>query len=256
MTSFEGYSQEEFQSALRELIVSILKNPWLKPVKSRKAVLLGGQSGAGKSTIHLVYKDKFSRNVIIINGDEYHKLHPHFDEIQMKFGIDSPAHTAAWSSALTEALIDAFSMQGYNLIIEGTLRTSDVPLHTAQLLKQRNYDVSLAIMAVKPEISLVSCQIRYEQMRIAGTTARAVNPQYHARIVNEIADKLAALEQADCFTDLAIYNRTANCLLSVTCPTQEPVASKCLREVLFGPWTEEERHHLQQLEKKLSSFQT
>ena len=39
---------------------------------------------------------------------------------------------------MTEALIDSLSRIGYNLVIAGTLRTAEVPLKTAELLRQRN----------------------------------------------------------------------------------------------------------------------
>ena len=41
---------------------------------------------------------------------------------------------------MTEALIEYFSSLGYNLVIEGTLRTYQVPLATATLLRERGYD--------------------------------------------------------------------------------------------------------------------
>lgn len=88
-----------------------------------------------------------------------------------------------WGPCATCALVTSF---GYNLVIEGTLRTSQVSLATATLLRERGYDVSLALMAVKPEISLVSCQLRYEQMRLAGTTPRATDPVHHRKIVDQV----------------------------------------------------------------------
>ena len=60
---------------------------------------------------------------------------------------------------MVEELVDQLSRLKYNLVVEGTLRTADVPLGTARLLRERGYGVSLALMAVKPEISLLSCQL-------------------------------------------------------------------------------------------------
>ena len=137
--------------------------------RASNVILLGGQSGAGKTTLHNVFRNAMNGNVIVVNGDEYRSFHPRYKQICAQYGIDSPAHTAAWAGRMVEAIIDALSIMGYNLIIEGTLRTSEVPLKTARLLRDRGYSVSLALMAVKPEISLISCQLRYEQMRIAGT---------------------------------------------------------------------------------------
>ena len=176
MESIECYSDEELYEGIQEIVSSSVVGACLAPSDKPQAILLGGQSGAGKTTLHNVFRNAMNGNVIVVNGDEYRSFHPRYKQICAQYGIDSPAHTAAWAGRMVEAIIDALSIMGYNLIIEGTLRTSEVPLETARLLRDRGYSVSLALMAVKPEISLISCQLRYEQMRIAG---RSGAPPFH-----------------------------------------------------------------------------
>lgn len=65
-------------------------------------------------------------------------------------------------------------------------------------------------MAVKPEISLVSCQLRYEQMRLAGTMPRATDPVHHRKIVDQIVRNLAVLEDSGMFDQIHLYNRAAS----------------------------------------------
>ncbi len=247
-----SYSDEQFQSALSKTIKKLLGKHAAKPVTQPYAYLLGGQSGAGKSTLHKVLDGHFDGNVIVINSDEYRKSHPHFNEIQQQYGIDAPAHTAKWSGAMTEALIDGLSKQHYNLIIEGTLRTSAVPLKTAELLRSRGYNVSLAVIAVKPDISLVSCQIRYELMRLAGTTPRATDQAHHNGIVNDIVSNLSALEASGLFDFILLYDRASTKLF----PTDDDqrTASEALREVIFGSWTPEETEHLEDLQSQLEGL--
>ena len=45
---------------------------------------------------------------------------------------------------MVEYLVDELSKKGYHLLIEGTLRTTEVPRKTAQLLTTKGYQVSLA----------------------------------------------------------------------------------------------------------------
>lgn len=150
MTDLESYSDREFLAALKPLIGTLVIDKRLAPSDNPRAVLLGGQSGAGKTTLHDVFLALEESNAIVINGDDYRSVHPRFRQICAQYGIDSPAHTAAWAGRMVEAIVDALSIMGYNLIIEGTLRTSEVPLKTARLLRDRGYSVSLALMAVKP----------------------------------------------------------------------------------------------------------
>lgn len=249
-----AFSDHEFHSRLVvEIKVAIFPAP-ISPSPHPKAILLGGQSGAGKTTLHKMYQKHFGGNVIVINGDEYRSSHPRFEKLQKAFGDKSVDYTAPWAGRMTEALVDRLSRLGYNLIIEGTLRTAEVPMKTATLLRERGYDVSLALMAVRPEISLVSCQLRYEEMRIAGTIPRATDPAHHNKIIDQIVANLEVLERSDLFTGITLYTRSRERIF----PRDgfEGTASEALREKLFGPWTVEDRQHYHILERRLASLQT
>ena len=248
MTDLESYSDREFLAALKPLIGTLVIDKRLAPSDNPRAVLLGGQSGAGKTTLHDVFLALEESNAIVINGDDYRSVHPRFRQICAQYGIDSPAHTAAWAGRMVEAIVDALSIMGYNLIIEGTLRTSEVPLKTARLLRDRGYSVSLALMAVKPEISLISCQLRYEQMRIAGTEPRAVDPAHHLSIVKSIVGNLKVLEESGMFDDIGLYSRSEQRLFSSADDGGQ--ASEALERILFGAWTAEESAHYEYLKQR------
>lgn len=254
MKELSAYTTQELNAVAAALITSLTYPPAIAPATRPQAVLLGGQSGAGKTALHDVFKGRFANNVIVINGDEYRSFHPRFRQLKKLYGDDYVLHTAAWAGAMTEALIDRLSRFGYNLIVEGTLRTAEVPLKTAHLLKERGYQVSLALMAVKPEISLLSCQLRYEEMRIAGTTPRATDPAHHRKIVDQIVSNLRTLEDSGVFEDVYLYTRSQVCLFPRE--THQATASEVLAETLFGPWTTEERSHYQFLKDKLKRLRT
>lgn len=246
------FSDEEFREKLSAQLETLLLPSYLAPHETPQAVLLGGQSGAGKTNLHDVFYEAFDDDVIVINGDEYRRLHPRFVALQSAYGDKAVDYTAAWAGKMTEALVESLSAAGYNLVIEGTLRTSEVPLASATLLRERGYGVSLALMAVKPEISLVSCQLRYEQMRLAGTTPRAIDPAHHRKIVDQIVSNLAVLEESGMFDEVYLYNCSRECLYP-----QEGIdasASQVLEDVLFGNWAEEELTHYRALKTELDKL--
>lgn len=244
------YSEAEFRRRLAREIQKATFPAEVGPSDTPQAILLGGQSGAGKTTLHKVFRQKLGNNVIVINGDEFRSSHPRFARLQHAFGDKSVDYTAPWAGHMTEAVIERLSRIGYNLIIEGTLRTAEVPMETATLLRGRGYGVSLALMAVKPEISLVSCQIRYEEMRILGTTPRATDPAHHNKIIDQIVDNLAVLEESELFDGVFLYNRAQELLFP--CEGAGKSASDALRDILFGPWTAEEERHYRKLQAKLA----
>lgn len=241
----DDYTAEDFAACLDIYVYELASG--VCPEDKPSGYLLGGQSGAGKTLLHEFLKKKLNNNAIIINGDEYRSRHPHFREFNDRYGKDAVSHTAAWAGSMVEALIGRLSAAPFNLIIEGTLRMAEIPMDTARLLRSRGYDVSLALMAVKPEISLVSCRIRYEQMRRAGTTPRATDPAYHNKIVQDIVSNLAVLEDSGLFSAIYLYDRAERCLYpGVDGPSEADPrrASDVLQEKLFGEWTDQERGHL------------
>lgn len=254
LADYSDYSDDEFGEGLQTIISVLLSNKRCAPAERPCAVLLGGQSGAGKTTLHRLIQDSFSGDILVVNGDEYRSFHPSFKQIGEQYGVDAPSYTAAWAGQMVEAVVDALSVMGYNLIIEGTLRTSEVPLKTARLLRDRGYDVSLALMAVNPELSLVSCQLRYEQMRIAGTVPRAVDPRHHLLIVESIVSNLKVLEESGLFDTVSLYDRAERRLFFSE--DDGGLACDALERILFGAWSDEERLHLAYLERRLAELKT
>ena len=247
------YSSEEFEQAKANILSRLTLSPVVMPSNSPQAFLLGGQSGAGKTTLHGMIQERFGYNVIVVNGDGFRSYHPRYRQLDKEYGPESVNYTAKWAGAMTEAVVEALSMVGYNLAVEGTLRTAEVPTKTATLLKERGYRVFLAVMAVKPEISLVSCQIRYEQMRIAGTVPRATDPEHHNLIIRQIVSNMRVLEQSDLFEDIYLVNRAKEVLY----PKEglDGKASDALEQVLFGAWSREESIHYDHLKQQYEALQ-
>lgn len=244
------FTEEEFISEFGVAVKRLVLAPKLKPCERPQAVLLGGQSGAGKTKLHKIINSEFSGNIVVINGDEYRSSHPHYHDLDKAYGPEAVSHTAVWAGKMTESLISSLSKMSYNLIIEGTLRTAEVPIKTATLLRERGYDVSLALMAVKPEISLVSCQIRYELMRLEGTIPRATDPKHHNKIIEDIVSNLDCLENSGLFDEVRLFSRSEACLYASK--KDAGSASQALKDVLFGAWTQEEQIHYAFLQDQLA----
>ena len=151
---------------------------------------------------------------------------------------------------LLEAVVQNTEM-GKNTLEQIVPMTDDTQFK-AELLRQRGYGVSLALMAVKPEISLVSCQIRYEEMRVAGTMPRATDPAHRNKIIDQIVSNLGVLEASGMFDEIALYDRSQTRLFPREGAGDS--AEEALRTILFGPWTSEERRHYNELKAKLEQL--
>ncbi len=101
---------------------------YCKPVINPKGYVLGGQSGAGKFYLIEQVQKELNNNVLVINGDDFRKYHPNYRELQRERGKDSPKFTAAFAGEMTEAIFKKAVENKYNIVIEGTFRTSQTPL--------------------------------------------------------------------------------------------------------------------------------
>ncbi|MBQ8444254.1 MAG: zeta toxin family protein [Clostridia bacterium] len=204
-----------------------------------KAVILGGQSGAGKTILQEIFAQGI-QNIIIINGDEFRKYHPHYKELSAKYGKDSVKYTSEFSSQVTNRLIKLISDERYNILIEGTLRTSQVPLDTCKNLKKKGYYTILGIMAVKPEISFLSTIARYEMMLFSGDIPRATPKEHHDAIVKMLPCNLEENWLSRQFDNIFIFNRQKRILYNMNDSVFSSTPRDIISRVLNGEWTEQE----------------
>lgn len=244
----EAFSEAEFQKALQRTIRALTRGKTI--TGQPKAILLGGQSGAGKTTIHRIKQKEFQGNISIIDGDSYRSQHPNYLAPQEKYGKDSVDYTKEFAGKMVEYLVDELSTQGYHLLIEGTLRTTEIPRKTAQLLKSRGYQVSLALIATKPELSYLSTLIRYEELyAIDPTQARATPKEHHDGIVENLVDNLSELERAQVFDQIQIYQRDRTCIYDSE--TNKGSAAEVLQNCLFGKWSKVEEEMMRGGQERL-----
>lgn len=233
----EAYSSDDFDKALERTIDLLTFN---KNISSAPhAVILGGQSGAGKTTIHRVKMMESKGDYIVIDGDTYRAQHPHFRALQEKYGVDSVEYTKMFAGKMVEAVIEKLSSLKYNLIIEGTLRSAAVPINTATLLKSKGYTVDFCLIATKPELSYLTTQLRYLEMLVVNPLqARATPKEHHDGIVKSLVFNINELEQSGLFESIQVYKRN---LVQVYNSKQctKPVGT-IVENVLFGTWTQDE----------------
>jgi UDP-N-acetylglucosamine kinase len=196
------------------------------------AVLCGGQPGAGKTMIHDMFCKRIP-NVIVINGDNHRPLHPNFLALSDKYGDGSAKYTQEFSNAVTESLIDRFSADKYNLIIEGTLRNPSVSLGTCHMLKSRGYSVELSVMAVDRTASWRGTLERYAAMKELGMTPRATSKESHDEVADKLPGNVSMMYGTKMFDRITLYTREQECVYdSRKTPHLNP--SRLLEEIING----------------------
>lgn len=222
-------------------------------VKKPTAFLLGGQAGAGKTTLHTLIENEMNNNVITIDNDRYKKFHPNYSELEKKYGTKVTEIVKPFSDKITEKLINQLSTEGYNLTIEGTVRTTETPTKTAELLKAKGYITNLYVMAVPKTVSYLSTLERYEDMYKSDPgTARITPKKIHDTIVNGLPGNLDTLFKKNIFNDIRLYTRESQCIYSSQ-KTPKISPKKCIEDKLQEKLTDKQlKPNLERLVNKMT----
>lgn len=232
----EQFSEDDVSGVVQdELMMDIQR---YRQHNTPKAILLAGQPGAGKTELSAMMVSLLDNDAVFINADDFRRYHPNHRLLHDKFGPDAVQMTAAFSAAVTERLIHALSDLHVNLVIEGTGRTVDVPKSTAELLVSKGYTVELAVIAVRPVVSLTSTLLRFYQMNERGTLPRATTIAAHDGVVDALPDNLDALCSSPCISRLTIWDRELSRLFDSQSTALMP--SDVLTAYWQRPWTGEE----------------
>jgi len=214
------------------------------------AILLAGQPGAGKTELSTMLVSQLDGGAAFLNGDDYRRYHPNYRRLYSKYGSDSVQMTSAFSSAVTERLIESLSDHRLNLVIEGTGRTVDVPRTTSERLANKGYTVEMAVIAARPEVSLVSTLRRFYRMNSQGTIPRATALAAHDAVVDALPFNLDALLRLSSISRISIWDRELIQLFDSQFSTDSP--SDILLRYWHRPWTTDELLAIRQQVDELS----
>ncbi|MDR0579183.1 MAG: zeta toxin family protein [Campylobacteraceae bacterium] len=179
------------------------------PQTNKTAFVLGGQPGSGKSSSAEKIKQEFlDGNCIFISGDDFRKYHPKYKEINKQFHSQMHEYTSEFASKMTELSIRRAAERNYNIIIEGTFRTTKAPLYTLEQLKQNGYKTGAAIVACPKDLSWLSTIERYKRERQTGGDGRVVSKEAHDYVVSVLGDNAKAVyNQKSAYDLFVVYKR-------------------------------------------------
>ncbi len=180
----------------------------LKPAVHPKAFVLGGPPGAGKGGLTEFLKNtEFANNVLIINGDDYREFHPKFEQINNEFKEEGSKHTQIWAGQMVGALVEKSKKAGFNIIVEGTFRTSEAPIRTLETYKEQGFDVNVAIMLTDAVTAWKSTESRYKKALLAGEPARAVPKEHFETVIMNLSETIPEVFSRGIVNDFLVFNR-------------------------------------------------
>lgn len=177
------------------------------PVEHPQAVIIGGQTGAGKTGMIGYSRNQFvDGNVVIINSDDLKPFHPQSSEIARLYPELYTKVTDQESNTWTSDLFEDTMQAGYNLIFEGTMKNTRI-LGSIQRLKSLGYEVTVRGLSVCDLESMLSILERYNAQVATKGWGRLVVPEHHYQTYNGMPDTIQAIEDAKVADHLEILKR-------------------------------------------------
>lgn len=203
---------------------NISNNEWDKISKSchrqnktPKLYLVGGQPGAGKSTTISKIEDSMQGNCVVINLDDYRALHPNAREIYEKGAKDSDdysIYTNPFMREVGEKLIDKAIENGYNVILERTLSSTDTVSKQLDKFKENGYELNLYVVTCNKNHSISSAEQRYLNGKIGyekgifADPPRKISKEFQKECYENLGKSTQTLAQKYDFKDIKIIYRS------------------------------------------------
>ena len=175
-------------------------------VENSEAVVLGGQTGAGKSALVHVAKEEFNKEgkqIFLIDDDMYRMFYPNAHEILEECPEYFTKITAIGSGSVTPKILKYASDKGLNFIFDGTLKNPRI-IQTAMTWK--NYKVNWKIMATSKMESLLSIFERNEELRKIGK-GRMITVEAHDETYSGLEPTVLQLESLEDIGRIQVYGR-------------------------------------------------
>ena len=179
----------------------------LTPQESPILVILGGQPGSGKSNVIELITKRFKYNIIALNGDEFKSLYPNYKTINNQNPIKTAEIVQPYSNYLVNTIKQELANKKYNMIIEGTMRTVDVPMSTINEFINKGYKVEAYIVVANYYASRTGCLKRVEIDYISKGIGRAVDSKNHDIAYNNIPHTLSELLKSKKLDNMTAVSR-------------------------------------------------
>lgn len=195
-------------------IDEIIDNICTKEIQNKKineqplCILIGGLPGAGKTNlIEKVKMEHKGRDFVIIDADDYRKLHPDYEKL-IKIPEKAVTETIAFANSIESELIKRAIKKHCDFISVTTLRATEaINKIVYEPAIESGYKIEADIMSVPIRESALSAQIRYERQISGGEYPRFTPINFIENSCAGIQDTIKMLQNKNEKPIIKIYNR-------------------------------------------------
>ena len=221
----EAFFKEYF--GIAETVVTTSK----EPADDKTLVIVGGQSGAGKSRLIKSANKELNNNAVIVDFDELRKLHPNFTPVNTNYPEWTHRILHPDTEEVKNRVLDSVMKDGYNVIYEGALRNTAGFIDFAKKFQDYDYNIKMKIMAVPKLESYGSTFFRYAIDLLSNQTPRWVEKSAHDGSYEGVIRTTDAFINKKLISDVSVYVRSSDEPRKIysTCERQYPNAISAIK---------------------------
>ena len=200
--------EEKFDEyfVLAEEVVTSMKTP----SKDKNLVIVGGQSGAGKSRLIKTAKREFNNNAVIVDFDELRELHPNFKIVNKNYSEWTHRILHSDTEEVKNRVLDSVMKDGYNVIYEGALRNTAGFLEFARKFQKYDYNIKMKIMSVPKLESYGSTFFRYAIDLLSNKSPRWVEKAAHDGSYEGVVKTTQEFINEKLASEISVYVRSSD----------------------------------------------
>jgi len=180
-----------------------------KTAAQPKAIVFGGQPGAGKSAAVDDAISEFAGKggCAQIIGDDLRSYHPRYESLLTQDDKTAAFFTDRDTGRWVEKSIEYAIKHRLNVVIEGTMRDSDKVVSTLKALRDAGYQVEARALAVNSKLSQQGILQRYEAQKKDRGTGRMTTAQAHDAAYRGLPSTLDRIERDKLADRVSVYRR-------------------------------------------------
>lgn len=231
LSKIYSLSEEQFKQYYEKAILVFKAGK--HPSDEKTITIVGGQSGAGKTRLIPIAKQKLANNAVVVDFDELRALHPYYREVCDSYPEITHRILHPDTEKVKNAVLENLRTEGYNVIYEGALRSTNGFLDFAREFKNKGYNIRMNIMAVPELESLGSTYVRYATDLLSDINGRWVEKEAHDGSFVGVPRTVKAFIDEDLSNDINVFIRGEEAPQKIY-STQERQFNNAIDAITYG----------------------
>lgn len=224
MSGGNELSPEEHARIFREEILPEYRLPSKTTLEHPKAIILGGQPGAGKGSLVNAARAELRGDAVVVDPDALRQAHPAIDEFRRSHPYTWSGDTHPDASKWADELLEATVSFKKNLVFDTTLSNGEWSAQLIKDLQAKGYEVEVRAIATSKLESDLGVERRFTQQVDSDGFGRHVPEGARDAIYGKLPRSLDTIH-AQTDVPIRIFNREGVELYDSRTDTRPPGAA-------------------------------